>query len=148
MSAWIVSKKHIDALVSAARMDKLFSFYHKGKRIYINSVESCDWIGNELTKENRRSINFRYREETKPSKYEFDFNLGWSPIAIIKNCHCYSYQTCEHNEWESSVSHAFIKALAECMVSEVAGYEAAPWGIDSKKSNAVPISYMGERNYI
>jgi len=141
MSAWIVSKEHIDALVTAALKDNLY-FYHNDGVHYVKTKKECDFIGNELTKENYKSVNYRYSEDDKAPKYSYEYNGGWKPIEIIKSCHCYGYQSCEHDGWKDSISHSFINALKESLIHELPGYDEAPWGINERKEQGILLSMM------
>jgi hypothetical protein len=47
----------------------------------------------------------------------------------FKCVHCLRYQSCEHDEWESSEAHSFLQALSEMLAHRLPGYNAAPWGL-------------------
>ena len=134
MSAWHVSKKHIDALVVA-----LFKYE------VIPSGLTPDEVGKELWRENYRSVNYRYNEKSRiPRGYTcmhtgeiLDFILD--RFVLYKLTACYCYQTCEHPTWEQSKSYKWIMAL-EDYVRKSSGlteeelvhssrWKDAPWGI-------------------
>jgi hypothetical protein len=131
MSAWIVSKKHIDALVTAY----LHSQYFDSQR----TAEENDRIGQMLWDENHRSVNYRYKEAMLPPSYKFEpcstfenkdgSKVKLDNIALCKLIDCYEYQTCEHKEWATSEACSFCNALRKRLVMRTDGYEDAPWGI-------------------
>jgi len=138
MSAFIVNNEHIHALVTAAKQSRDFRFYYKENLYYVNDLKECDFIGQMLLNENYRSVNFRYSEEIKAPNYEFEYSIGFSPIEIIKACHCFNYQSCETDDYYDSLSYKFIKTLIETMIMILPGYNNADWEIINKKTNAIP----------
>jgi len=137
MSAWIVKKKHIDFLVTAA----LESMINRTIRGEIDghpvemeiSYNNADKIGATLWAENIKSVNYRYSNH-KPSEvsaYRFTKHNG-GPIAIvvIKQIDCLDYQSCEHDGWKNSWARRFCDELKDAMIYSLPGYNNAPWGID------------------
>jgi hypothetical protein len=119
MSAWIVSQELISLLVNEA-----------SKAQTINGVDPSE-LGQMLWEENHRSINARYssRLEVCP-KYEFKRpSTPYSPLAVIKQIDCYSYQSNEHDGWKESKAHRFCEELKDRLISSLPEYDAAPWGI-------------------
>lgn len=127
MSAWIVSKKHIDVLVAAA--------------LGMEGVEP-NALGKMLWEENHKSINYRYSEKNAAPAYEFEVptTVELTPGLIAKQIACYEYQSCEHLGWEDSKARKFCEDLkrslvpnrveADDAIRKLPGYEEAPWGID------------------
>lgn len=127
MSAFLVSTKHIDALVTAG-MDR----FHVG-----NPSE----LGTRLVAENTRSINSRYRESTVAEPYIFrTYAETLTPVETLKAVDCYEYQSCEHTAWLKSDALAFCKKLSADILrkmrltedtdrSHILGYDEAEWGI-------------------
>jgi hypothetical protein len=139
MSAWIVSKAHIDVMVSAALAAKDwgdFSFYHDNERIVVTS-DNADEIGQMLWEENHKSVNARYRENTKTPKYTFRPVEVPSPGEVAKGIGCYEYQSCEHDGWETSAAKAFCTELEGVQIVRLPEYESAPWGWDEKNVTRV-----------
>ena len=130
MSAWTVSKKHIDLLVTLAAQEELLG----GK----TETE----FGQILWDENYRSVNYRYSEQTPSPHYEFEpFDLTTIPvISQIKQVGCYDYQSCETDDYQSTPAGLFVETLETLLraklpdrpkeVSDHPGYDVAPWGID------------------
>ena len=125
MSAWIVSKKHIDLLVGAALAHGL-----AGRR------DTADELGAALWEENYASVNYRYADcsgrdlQLCPS-YHYDPSTPTSdPVVLLKQLDCYEYQTCEHQGWLDSRARQLCSALRSAAIHSLPGYKAAPWGID------------------
>ena len=155
MSAWIVSKKHIDYLVSAMAQ-------------YGTLDSNAHYVGQKLWKENVTSVAHRYPEDppakrpgpiykrgVQPSTYKHTpYKKPIDPITLLKQIGCYQYQSCEHDGWKTSWSHRAMEDLETRVLStlpedlqrliperyELSGlrprvyhtteYDAAPWGID------------------
>lgn len=128
MSAFVVSKKHIDLMVFAA-----------GKEV---SETDRNNIGQALWNENFKSVNCRYNEKDAAPVYKYSRpERIYSQIEIIKACRCYNYQSCEHEGWEKSHAKQFSDAVVnEALknypehtlesIQKTAEYDEAPWGID------------------
>ena len=52
-----------------------------------------------------------------------------TPVGAIKAAQCYEYQSCEHPEWSTSEAKALTERLINEAISNLPGYESAPWGI-------------------
>jgi len=139
MSAWIVSKKHIDALVTWATDNNLIVSY-KGENFPVKG--DLDRIGQSLWNENFCSVNSRYSENNATPKYTFTPHVV-SDMVIFKNIGCYNYQTCEHAGYEDSFAFAFVEAVMDeldkrgynhtriKMITSLSNqYDKTPWGID------------------
>jgi hypothetical protein len=137
MSAWTVSKRHIDALV-----------YWLDRYALIKDRQK---VGEMLWSENYKSIRARYGDYdrdgmfVKRPKYDYRDPL---PIPqrgnyddfdpknldqILALVHCYDYQSCEHDGWEKSRSYRLMEKLRVQL--ELSGAEwkregtRPPWGI-------------------
>jgi hypothetical protein len=148
MSAFVVSREHIDALVTAAldatprRVGAPIAWYWpaidraedntatlRAKR-YEARREEASRIGAMLWATNVHSVNHRYDEDDWEDVYEYrrhPFDL--SPVAILKAIDCYEYQSCEHDDWPTSEAHAFCQALRRAYIHLLPGYDTADWGI-------------------
>lgn len=145
MSAWMVNKEHIDVLVSGAVAFKL--------------VEPTDaeQTGKMMWAENLASINYRYPDTIDDTTnipgpcefegietvaaYTFEPRSIEDPAFLLKQLHCYDYQSCEHHEWKQSNSFALVEQMI-AKVEEITGktaedlsntpaYNASAWGVDS-----------------
>lgn len=131
MSAWIVSKKHIDVLISFAADHQITVEHHGWKYDVALNPDRC---GLELWAENHRSVNHRYQENTPCPEYHWtpDLRDEW---VTLKTLNCYDYQACECDDYPTTWSAAFVKALQTYLEGlqvsdDHPRYEAAPWGID------------------
>lgn len=124
MSAWMVSRSHIDLLTHALCVTETVS----GK--------TPDEVGKELWRENRRSINYRYDERGRTSSYQFaaptstyrDDRAAW--VAAL---HCYRYQACEHPTWKNSQAARWTATLLLALDpygSIYANSTEYPWGFE------------------
>jgi len=128
MSAWIVSKKHIDLLVAAAGSVGM-------------AVDNPHEVGQMLWHENHVSVNYRYGERTltPPYKFEAEPNKAIDPVVVIKQINCLDYQSCEHEGWRTSAACRFLTDLTSKLEAKLGlpddkihalpAYTAAPWGI-------------------
>lgn len=125
MSAFIVSSKHIDALLTFAQNNGIA---FKGRVKSLNAVGQC------LVNENYRSVNYRYGEDKKPPKYIFKpYPKPIPPIQAIKALWCLDYQCCELKKNNPRYNHIYklINDIASYKVIEkLPEYEAADWSID------------------
>jgi hypothetical protein len=155
MSAFIVSKKHVDLIVAAVTC---------GTRdgIVKPSRKSKDKLGQMLVTECVASVSYRYPNDdvqkgelpgpcdayyVKPYRWE-DPKYRPSAAELLNAINCYMYQSCEHPGWKSSTAHQFCEELVvkiESLVQAGIGYcniwpeyEAAPWDFDEE---AIAICY-------
>lgn len=121
MSAWIVSKTHIDALVQA------------GIEAEMIQPEKADEFGLMLWVENHRSIEARYGQPVPDLEYSYEPLEGSSrnaPGVVNSTAACYDYQTCEHDGYGASKAAMFVKALHE--LTKDRSSDPGPWGTDSR----------------
>ena len=145
MSAFIVSHEHIDAICAAASTypDYGLTWQSTEARKSLLKGESLDPIGQMLWHENMVSVSYRYHEDDPsempgPTGLTADKLLSYryrrpkkipTPVEALKLIHCYAYQSCEHDEWNTSEAKAFCDALEADLIRHVPGYDAAHWGI-------------------
>lgn len=130
MSAWTVSKKHIDLLVTLAAKAELLGKHTETQ------------LGQILWDENYRSVNFRYNENNPAPRYEFSpFDLSnLSTVAQIKQIRCYQYQTCETEDYDTTPSFVLTEKLCKLLekgvriskgkeIYDAPQWDSAPWGV-------------------
>lgn len=146
MSAFVVSRTHIDALLSAADLwDVQMPVSQPGEQIRNLTI---DETGALLMAVNTEAVNHRYNENEAPEPYTFDrLGINIKPAVILKAIACYRYQACEHPQWRADrdqrgisadaqtsytvrTAQDFLDDLERKAVSKLAGYSEAPWGID------------------
>jgi hypothetical protein len=142
MSAWVVSKAHIDALVNAAAQFGV-----------IASKGEANAAGRLLWAENVRSVNYRYDEESEPPEYKIQTTeAAFRAAAVLRVLDCYEYQSCECPDWEKSQAFAWCARLRAAALGRLPAeateqvqdgpfrvqryttwpeYKQTPWGIDS-----------------
>ena len=151
MSCYMVDRNHVIFLVNAAtqagRADPV-SYRHNGHR-YEPKWEDAAALANMLWRENKRSVFYRYPDCEEGGEIpgevgenyivcENEAHKEWASITavqVIKAAHSYSYQACEHPEWEDSHARAFIDALIEHYIYKIPGYDDAKWGAPEALGN-------------
>lgn len=142
MSAFFVEKSTIDHIVAMAiRAD-----IKAGRQ----SDDPADIMGRLLWLENVKSLRHRYpgddwgTEEQVANAYTYIDPVGageGNPFwQAVKSADCYCYQSCEHDEWESSEAKKIADKARAYALMEVGhkgevyyqyrhdpGYEAAAW---------------------
>ena len=148
MSAYIVSKAHIDAIVTFAVSGKLRVGTIKrmagdaGHGEYVNSsAYTPSQIGAALWAENHASVDHRYSDTTSVPAYVFRPTCHGSsctkptrlltPLDIIKLCQSLKYQSCEHPAWDASFAKDFLNRVISAAIGALPGYDNAFWGIDN-----------------
>ena len=130
MSAYIVSDKHISAMLTLVSGPE----YHGEPKTYywdceiISFADNIMAIGQKLLDENYKSVNARYNRNETPHTFSFE-PVEMKPIEIVRLCHCYNYQTCEHDGWDGSEAEEISRQIEHYAIKNVPGYEDAPWGI-------------------
>ncbi|MBI2060714.1 MAG: hypothetical protein HYT87_13170 [Nitrospirae bacterium] len=144
MSAYIVSPHEINYLVQSAgllatQQPPLTWVWDvnrsngcvKSGTLHPGDRAAQERIGQLLQVENLRSVEYRYSqiEPHKPEEYTpTPITLKENPVQVIKSCHYYEYQSCEHPGWETSEACAFIQALEKAAMRALPGYKSAIWG--------------------
>ncbi|MCI0456915.1 MAG: hypothetical protein L0Z62_08050 [Gemmataceae bacterium] len=165
MSAWIVSKKHIDLMVAG--------IMHRTRDRVVPPHEggyNPDALGQMFVKECVASVSYRYPDD-KPGelpgpcdgyylkRYTFE-DPGYLPTVaeLYKAIDCYCYQSCEHRGWEKSKALKVCDAVRAVIAARVPGcaqmseknrigdwssanpwpeYKAAPWGFEAEDIEAL-----------
>jgi len=128
------------------------SWYYQGEWYKLDSGSTTEQlrVANMLWQENIKSVMYRYDDcsydnlpgQTHESYVldEKDLRMAWDsldPVQVLKACNFYSYQSCEHPEWESSEAKAFIDALKREAVTVIPGYEECEWGSPKPRSERI-----------
>lgn len=135
MSAFIVSKRHIDFLVTA-----LFKY-----EVVTHDDGTPGAIGQTLWQENHTSVNYRYDESEPCPPYTYSgsglTDLVRDPLVTYKQIRCYVYQACEHTGYETSHVAEWMALLEYACerganlppgktMRQLPGWDDAPWGIE------------------
>ncbi len=148
MSAYVESKRHIDALVDFALFQGSehgrFTYYHGAQRYELALGDGDDETGAMLWNENVRSVRYRYPDSDGNNlpgpvgltpgmvdTYRFEaLAQPLTPVEVLMALAGYEYQSCEHPEWATSRAHAFCGALRRAAIDALPGYdEADTWSI-------------------
>lgn len=143
MSAWIVSKTHIDRMVATA--------------IEWGEIQPEDGttLGRTLWVENLKSVASRYPGDGSGERpgpigladediktYEFTGEpRPLTPVEMLKAIRCLDYQSCEHDGWGESVAYKALEQLTDAALDRAGltddnyhnspEYDKAPWGFDA-----------------
>ena len=134
MSAFVVSKRDIDAIVTIALELGV-------------STRPANLLGRLLWEENVKSVAYRYampkRHAEEHARYVADVEAyRFEPLTLAagaagKIVDCYAYQACEHNAWEASEARRVIGHLEVRLPHEGVDYAQAPWGNIERTLKAV-----------
>lgn len=150
MSAYMVSKPHIDLLLSVAAFGPKDSRWDGGPRWGPDAClgfEQLAEIGQAMVDENLRSILSRYPDchdnlEAIPGPIEQYWAVPYAheergikltPVEAIVAVRGYMYQACEHPEWPDSHVRQWCESLLLHLLSSLPGYGAAPWEWDEEE---------------
>ena len=157
MSAYIVSKSHINALVQAglrSGMRARFTWYTRDEDGNLTRMElrhdNADAVGQMLLDENIKSVSSRYpsdRLSELPGRTNSEYLMPFewkpfvkqpTPLEAIKLIRCYEYQSCEHTEWDTSEAKQFCDCLKDWLISDLPGYDDAPWEWEDRSYDSAP----------
>jgi len=157
MSAFMVSKTHIDSLIATAvygptdngkpggyGQQRWYGIYFSNPSRKLD-YESASMAGEMLVKENLSSIHSRYPDTlTNPDNTPGPCDQYWlseyafprdakrlTVVQALKAIRCYEYQSCEHPEWEESEAKRFCEAFTANLVTCLPGYDDAEWELEA-----------------
>lgn len=164
MSAFIVGKVHIDALLTAAlgngSHDDALYMYFEGVSERV-TYENVDRIGAALVKTNVESVRFRYPGDgyddmpgpidngfaiaaAVNDEYTFQRTQDFSTGELLAAITCYEYQSCEHDGWETSYAREFCDRLRKHLCRQVPDYEET-WEITERGNPPISMFEMARR---
>jgi hypothetical protein len=142
MSAFIVDNRHIDAIVTyaIAKRVRYFNPNNSRREQWIEiTARNAEEIGRILLDENVRSVAHRYEnrinedERNAAAIYAYrPFPTPLAAVEFIKACKCLEYQSCETNDYETTLAYRILRACAESATNDLRGYEKAPWEISDQ----------------
>lgn len=154
MSAFIVNKSHINAMlqgaISVTQYAPNFTWYVGNDKRELTAF-NADEIGQMLLEENVKSVGYRYEDSeltNLPGRIDAEYLIPFqhhpmgkipTPVELIKLTHCYIYQSGEHEDWEGGNAKAFCEALIANAINKLAGYDDAPWEWEEILPDAKPI---------
>ena len=127
MSAFIVSKRHIDYLVTFVATRGYTNIYHNGEHKEYTATE----IGTILTEANYKSVNHRYSEDVDTPTYTHRVcaNGPINAAQVIKAARCFEYQSCEYPEYKESLAKAIIEKIISMAIDKLPGYSDLEWDL-------------------
>lgn len=133
MSAFIVSPKHIDALLNFANRDSDHSrvTLTDGRVLRFNQIDDLNFAAELLTRQNYASVNYRYQGDTPVPAASFNFlRQAFTPCEILLACDGYDYQACETEGYFESDAAKIVNGVRRCAIRALPEYQAADtWSI-------------------
>ena len=127
MSASIVPKAHVDALVLAGVQ---FGLLGDGDPQVLTRTGGLLWA------QNRRAVDHRYTEQTPVRLYPGppDAVGPLDPVSVIAAIDGYVYESCGHPDWPDSIAAAYCAqlraaALAAAAIPDGRGVGDARWAL-------------------
>lgn len=155
MCAYMVERDHIRYLVAAAQELGM---------IKPGDVEKFLGLCKMLWDENRKSIEARYADAQGLSDEDFcgrwlggEDDMEWSeadyipalksldPIQVLASIACYEYQSCEHEEWDSSQARGVCETLKDWVGFRLRGQHGnTKWGYPPLEI-VTPLSWLARK---
>lgn len=131
MSNFIVSDRHIDALVRTAMEftggDCLdFTIYKHGECINYDNPNRMGQVLKDLA---YYSANKEYRQNNKMRQYRYSKCELLSSVQILKACDCYDYQCADVGDYDSTEAARIIDNIRRFYIQTLDGYDTAKWHI-------------------
>jgi hypothetical protein len=120
MSAFVVCKEHIDAILTWVRKQG-FDVFDSHRYYESDYDEQLSVLGSLLLTENTRAVEYRYREQTsvEPVSYTFEPRAGHRSIEILAALRCLAHQSCECDDWEQTRAYRAIEHMESIAISRV-----------------------------
>jgi hypothetical protein len=124
MSAWIVSNKHLSAILGAYDQSRR----RFGQRDALDEERAVE-LGQLLLDENHRSVNHRYDtdEHGRFRLLKTVYRTPPEPLAALKLCMSLDYQSCENDDWNRSAAFYQLRSIIDSLIAVLPGYDAAAW---------------------
>lgn len=139
MSAYVVSRRHIDVLVSLALHGPSGVPVSPDGAWHPPDSRSPDDLGALLIAANVGSVAYRYPSDAldelpgpveryylEPYTYARP-DVRPSPVEGLAALDCYVYQSCERPDWQTSEACRLVDRLRERLIHRLPGYSEAPW---------------------
>jgi hypothetical protein len=142
MSAYMCSERELTVLAAYAVEHCLHAVPYEMKASE-NTARTQARVFSMLVSENLASLGYLCPARANSSEHEAIFDaytfdkaalrspavVAMPALHIIKLCHHYAYQSCEHPGWEASAACKLVRAIEAHAVRDLPGYDAAPWGL-------------------
>lgn len=88
-----------------------------------------------LYQENVRSVLHRYPADNRSdyllrcrvTRQHVNQHQPSTSVEIIKLCACLDYQSCETDDYRTTLAHDLLEQIKQAAIYELPGYEDAPW---------------------
>jgi len=118
---------------------------------YGQDLETTDKVVGALARANLLSLAVRYPDCDPAQTFagvstaEFiaeckvEASRMWSVpvIELLKSCDCFSYQSCEYDDWHNSKAHKILGAIRKECISRLPGYDDAMWGYTTENPPSI-----------
>jgi len=128
MSMFIVSREHIDYMVTAIIRAELVAMTPDeiGRMLWNENLESAKYrYPNDGDGERPGPINFR---DSDVESYTWTETAELDPAALSTTLRCYDYQSCEHPGWDGSEAKAITDKLLTGLGDVDWQSSPVPWG--------------------
>lgn len=180
MSAYICSEPHFKALAMFA-VAREHGSIRVDPRYIPGAQPPAEWVSyndrsalatyyaNVLYMENIRSVAKRYRNEPLqdlPGPHEkpehiavtdrelprFEVYSKLAPVDILKMCAGLEYQSCETDDYQSTLAYRLLHHIRLAAIKALPGYDAGPWdyegppeGSDAATAVVIDLSTLAKR---
>lgn len=135
MSAYMCSERQLTILAAYAVVHCHDAIPYS-MRASESDARTMSRVFSMLVTENLASLAARYPADTSGEATFDAYQLQRKAVTerlpalhIIKLCHHYAYQSCEHDGWKASHARKLIQAIEAHAVCNLPGYDDAPWGV-------------------
>ena len=138
MSTFLVGNKHIAAMVKSLYpryAGDSVSYYWNGNSHPMFGGEAQRHMGQVLAEQNYRSVTHLYGPDRQGDivfePFRSDPLVGpLSPVAALKACDCYDYQSCETGDYPDTEACAIVERVRSRATKALPGYdEAQAWPV-------------------
>ncbi len=130
MSCFVVSQKHLSAIVRWANVHNLKAGWIAAERRFVYTPGKEQELVDLLYAANTKSVNARYKESHPEHGFEYDLSAPMlTPVEVLKACDCITYQSGEWSGFKGSEAERAVQDIKQAAVRRLPGYEEAPWEI-------------------
>lgn len=145
MSAFVCSTDTYDLLAGAIRRLPWFSVSTESGQLTEHDADKAVQI---LYLQNLVSVATRYPGDTEmlgdPEYTPRPVVDPVDPVVVLKSCDCVEYQSCETDDYYTSLAYKILDALRRAVIAQLPGYERAPWGWERPRAEqAAPATAAG-----
>jgi hypothetical protein len=137
MSAFMVSKTHIDVVVTLAERAGLLSFLDAPEWPG-NGRMTPDQLGRALWAANAASVAARYPDDPvmAPDQAEIAAytwrQVAAGPMAALKAIHCLRHQCSSISVFSQTWQDLTLRTIERAAIERLPGYREAPWSIEDR----------------